>query len=108
MAATRAALATLGLQPFAAGLQKVDVTTLSMPWFVHPYPAVAPIYQPVQLNTGPRGITAALSKSAADAEPANSIVAPTKPSAFLIPPSHPRNETLARTTPASFITQPSR
>src|SRR5262245_30976843 len=75
------------MQPTKLALQKVDSTVLSTPLSVHPYPAVAPIYHPVQLKVGPRGIAGALSKSAADAEPANSNVAPTKPSTLLIRPS---------------------
>ncbi len=84
------------MQPPRVALQKVDVTWSSMPWFDHPYPAVAPIYHPVQLTPGPRGMAGALSKSAADAEPANSSVAPTKPSTFLIRPSHLRYTKPAR------------
>src|SRR5262245_33030726 len=53
-----------------------------------PYPALPPIYQPVQLNTGVKGgaleTSVGLSESAASAAPANSNAAATKPSTFVM------------------------
>src|SRR5579871_265688 len=90
MAATKAVLAAGagGGQPTMPVVQKDDSTTLFTPSSDHPYPAVAPMYQPVQFNTGPIGIAGAFSKSAASAGPANSSAAPAKPRTFLIRPSH--------------------
>src|SRR5579871_1940223 len=49
-------------------------------------PALTPAYQPPQPRTGARGgaLYAGLARSAANAEPVNSSVAPTRPNTFLI------------------------
>jgi len=65
-------------------MQEVDVTLSSIPWLVHPYPAVAPIYYPVRLKTGPNGVLGALTGRSADSAWLANSIAPNKPSSFLM------------------------